>query len=151
MAAFARSLLLLLVVSVGLVFVIDRVQPDESSSGQSARLVLGFVVGIALVQIAVAILRRRPETWRPTDPLWRTGSNPDHRLPVPAAVRELEALIIGATTGGRRARDRLDRRLSGLGCGTLADQLAAEEPTPGQVTDALDAIISTRTQGTHER
>lgn len=153
MVAVARGLLVLWAVSVTMVLALDRVQPIAQRGGHSTRLVVGVVAGVALVQIGTAVLRRHGEVWRPVTPWWRRPSSAGYRHE-PPAVKELEALIIAAATGGPRARDRLDRRLRALGCDSLAGQLAPDQPTADQVLEAIDQILVTRSrssQGSHDR
>lgn len=137
-----RSLVVLAVTSVVVIVVVDRLQSDDAGSGSHSVTVAFTIIGaIALAQLVRAVLRRHGSSWRGVGRLWLPADARPTVGTVPT-VRELEALIIAATTGGPRARDRLDRRLDRVGCGTLADHLSTSEPTPSQVTDAVDRLLT---------
>ncbi len=140
----ARALLLLLVAAVAVVMLTDALEPAAGERGSHSVAVVMAVVGsIALAQLVGSLLARHGSRWRPAAPLWSRSTRRDHRQRLPAVV-ELEALIISASTGGPRARERLDRRLVAMGCTTLASHLQHDEPTSQQVIDAVEEILDQR-------
>lgn len=136
----ARGLLLLLVAAVLIVLTVDALDTGAGRGEHSVAMVAGVIATIALAQLAAVLLGRHRLIWRRVRPLWHQSNKVDDHPPPPAVV-ELDALIISASTGGPRARERLDRRLTALGCSTLGDHLTTADPNPQQVVSAVARII----------
>lgn len=145
-----RSLIVLVLVSVAILLAVDRLQPVGEDRGSHSVAVAVTLIGtIGLAQLVSSIVRRNPKSWRTAPPLWQRSRRKGTVDTVPA-VRELEALIVSAATGGPRARDRLDRRFAEIGCGTLAGRLRSTDPSSEEVLDVVEQLL-TEAESTNDR
>jgi hypothetical protein len=138
-----RALTTFLLATVALVVLVDVLAPVDSEQGAISIAVI-FVVagGIAGTQILVAVTRSHRGAWRASTSLLAKAPSPPPRV-VPEPLRTWEALLISATTGGPRARERLAYYVDPLTDDSFTALLPSRPPpTPDAVLDAVEQVLA---------
>ena len=147
MRTLVRELTHFVLISIAVVTVVSLVVSNEGSQSRprghgelSVTVILVSVSTVAVVQLLAFLGRSQPDAWRRVAPLW---SRPDETATPqpPARLREWEATLVAATTGGTRLRQRLTHRLTpllGPDAAELEDQRYA---APDLLYDRIDTMI----------
>lgn len=143
MTGAVKALTTFLVATVALVVLVDVLAPVGSEQGAVSIAVI-FVVagGIAGTQILVAVIRSHRGAWRASTSLLAKPPPPPPRV-VPEPLRTWEALLISATTGGTRARERLANYVDPLTDTSFTALLPSRPPpTSDAVLDAVEQVLA---------
>lgn len=141
MGSLIRSLATFVIVGAGMVLIIDRTLGADDQRELSVVATVLVLAALALLQLVGSVTRSHEGVLSRVPPLWAGEPHDPPATSGVAAIREWDALLIAATTGGDRARSRLGHRIEQTVGVDIADRLPRGDPTEDEVLDALADIL----------
>lgn len=116
--------------------------PVRGHGEMSVTVILICLAAVALLQLLILMGRSHPDAWRRVDPLFSRPSGGDP-VPTPHRLREWEAALVSASTGGARLRlrQRLVHRLTPLVGPVAAELETAPHLSSDQLFDRIERML----------